>query len=136
MFAYYFPHNDVFTHQWLHCVLWLYSDFNPRVYAIVCSSPSNYSPQRLNFKFLDITNNSAYFKGTRPRLEKGISDLKPSNKLGGVQPMVAWDDLTAAAKESLNKVNYGYRTTQQVPLNDANFRVFMASAYVRPVEVQ
>lgn len=49
-----------------------------------------------------------------------------TDTLGGLQPLVAWDELTDAAREALETTDFGDATAS---FKDSNFQSYLADAY-------
>lgn len=129
MYAWYFPKDSPSSglghrHDWEGAVVWI-------------DNPAATSPQILNISYsqhgdwLNVAKSSTNTNGTHPKLEyKSIwpvnHALYITNTAGGYQPLIGWDDLTAAARTALNTTNF---VDANVPLNDSNFTNNLAAAW-------
>lgn len=129
MYAWYFPKDSPSSglghrHDWEGAVVWI-------------DNPAAASPQILNISYsqhgdwLNVAKSSTNTNGTHPKLEyKSIwpvnHALYITNTAGGYQPLIGWDDLTAAARTALNTTNF---VDANVPLNDSNFTNNLAAAW-------
>ena len=136
MFAWYYPKfqfsigEHTARHLWQWCVIWIYSEYDPRTYGISCYDPytdNNFQPYRINPR-----QNSEAFEGTRIKLcKEGLTTI-PCSDRGGEQPLVLYDDMTQAAKVALNCTDFGDHSFSKVPFNDLNFEYMMREYLILP----
>ncbi|MDY7224348.1 NPP1 family protein [Halalkalibacterium halodurans] len=122
MYAWYFPKDSPspglgHRHDWEGIVVWVDNpgSANPKVQAISYSQHG---------KFVKTPPHSWLMEGTHPKIRYDAPQWPLNHSLyvdsirGGMQPVIGWNDLTSAARHSLNTHNFG---AANVPFNDNNF---------------
>ncbi|PZD92910.1 necrosis and ethylene inducing protein [Paenibacillus sambharensis] len=129
MYSWYFPKDGPITqaghrHDWEAVVVWVDNPAaaSPKILSIAASQHG---------KFVNKAPSTSNTNGTHPKIEyKSIFPL--NNALyhtstdGGYQPLIGWDDLSAAARHALNTTSF---EDANVPMNDANFQSNLAKAW-------
>lgn len=108
-------------HDWENCVVFLTSSSSDAEFvSMVVSQHGDYD-----------ADSSPTFSGTNPYV--GYISYWPVNHqliftdtLGGTQPLIAWDELTDAARDALDTTDFGDAT---VSFKDSNFESYLADAY-------
>jgi Necrosis inducing protein (NPP1) len=140
MFSWYFPKDGAdplikeigkagHTHDWENIILWLKScskngEARDQVIAISYSQHdkadirlgydnNNWHAKTKHMKVL-------YVNGKDPYLGARVMNhqLETTKNKGGMQPLIAWNSLSAAAKKTLNTADFG---KANVPFNEKNF---------------
>lgn len=109
-------------HDWENIVVWLSEESQAAsVVGMAVSQHGGYE-----------TSTSGTFSGDHPLA--GYVSVWPVNhqmvftdKIGGQQPLIAWESLTDAARAALSNTNFG---DANVPFKDANFDSLLAKAVV------
>ncbi|PSK53154.1 hypothetical protein B9Z65_3354 [Elsinoe australis] len=126
MYAWYFPKDSPATglghrHDWESIVVWLSgSTGTPSILGVSASAHGDFQK-----------NTSPNLAGTSP-LIRYYSTFPINHQLGytstqgGSQPLVAWESLTAAARNALTSTDFG---SANVPMKDANFDNNLAEAF-------
>lgn len=108
-------------HDWENCVVFLTSSSSDAQFvSMVVSQHGGYD-----------ADSSPTFSGTNPYV--GYISYWPVNHqliftdtLGGTQPLIAWDELTDAARNALETTDFGDATAS---FKDSNFESYLADAY-------
>ncbi|CAM4490675.1 NPP1 family protein [Paenibacillus tarimensis] len=131
MYAWYFPKDSPSSglghrHDWEAAVVWVDNPaaVNPKILSIAYSQHGD---------FKKAAPSSSNTSGTHPKIEyKSTWPINHAmfitNQIGGTQPLIGWDDMTAAARNALNTTNFG---SANVPLNDSNFMSHLDKAWFR-----
>ena len=116
------PEDEVgHRYDWENIVVWI-DDPNvaaPNLLGVAASAHGGYQ-----------ANTSPSLAGTSPLIEY-ISyfpldhQLAFSSTVGGQQPLIAWESLTAAAQDTLNTFDFG---SAVVPFRDDNFQSYLEQA--------
>ncbi|KAI1270535.1 NPP1-domain-containing protein [Xylariaceae sp. FL1019] len=127
MYSWYMPKDEPsdglgHRHDWECIVVWLDSSASDA--SIVGLSTSAHGG------FSTITS-SFPLDGTRPKIQYYSvwpvdHQLGTTDTVGGEQPLISWDDLTAAARTALQDTDFG---DANVPFKDGNFESNLAEAY-------
>lgn len=129
MYAWYMPKDSPSSglghrHDWEAAVIWINDPAaaNPQILSIAYSQHGD---------FINVAPSSSNTNGTHAKLEyKSIWPLNhalySTSQSGGSQPLIDWNDLTAAARNALNTTDFG---DANVPLKDANFTSNLANAW-------
>jgi Necrosis inducing protein (NPP1) len=134
MFAWYFPRDagvEGHTHDWETVILWLKEcdDGKPAPIGV------SYS-QHGDFLIREGTKYSGWVrKHVKVKYQQGSvlggllpvinAELNPTDDEGGSQPLIGWNQLTPAARKSLNTADFG---KANVPFNDSNFEKTLKEA--------
>ncbi|KAI9155615.1 necrosis inducing protein [Paramyrothecium foliicola] len=118
MYSWYFPKDSGLVghrHDWEAIVVWIDNPqlANPRILGLSTSAHGDFDTITSNFP-LD---------GNRPKIRyytRGFTnyELGTTGTRGGEQPLIAWDNLPAAARTALQNTNFG---SANVPMKDGNF---------------
>ncbi|KAJ8063682.1 hypothetical protein OCU04_007547 [Sclerotinia nivalis] len=121
MYSWYMPKDEPspgigHRHDWEGVILWLTSSTATTASNIVAVCPSAHGGW-------DCTRDQYTLSGTAPLIKyEGIWPLDHSMGLtstkGGLQPLIAWESLTAAARNALETTDFGAAI---VPFKNANF---------------
>ncbi|KAG3169988.1 hypothetical protein PI124_g17950 [Phytophthora idaei] len=133
MYAWFFPKGFFMgvasrRYDWSSAVVWIDNpDFATPAILCLSTSTSDDEYQKKapapDFGILD---------GVTPLLYRSISEvagqpmLDYSSETGDVQPLIMWEQLTDAARDTLNTFDFG---DAQVPFNDANFEEKLKKAW-------
>lgn len=84
-------------------------------------------------QFTNVAPSNTNLKGTNPLISYNSTwplnhELGVTGTVGGMQPLIGWDDLTSAARNALNTTDFG---SANVPLNDSNFTNNLNKAWFR-----
>ncbi|POM59592.1 Necrosis inducing-like protein NPP1 type [Phytophthora palmivora] len=129
MYSWYFPKDSPSTglghrHDWEHVIVWIDNPavLNPKILAVTPSAHSGYSKYAPP-KAGTITGNTAKveYESHWPVNHA----LDSTSKGGETQPLIMWDQMTEAARRSLNTVSFG---DANVPMNEGNFMRKIANA--------
>ncbi len=129
MYAWYFPKDQPSAglghrHDWEGAVVWIDNPAaaNPQILSISYSQHGDW---------YNVAPSGSNVNGTRPKLE--YKSQWPLNHamyitgtVGGSQPLIDWNDMTAAARNALNTTDFG---SANVPFKDANFAGNLAEAW-------
>ncbi|KAI8625703.1 NPP1-domain-containing protein [Xylariaceae sp. FL1651] len=127
MYSWYMPKDEPSTglghrHDWECIVVWLDSATaaNPTIAGLSTSAHGDFDTITSNFS-LD---------GTRPKIQYYSiwpldHQLGTTSTVGGEQPLISWENLTAAARTALENTDFG---SANVPFKDANFQSNLAEA--------
>ncbi|KAJ2991225.1 hypothetical protein NUW58_g2591 [Xylaria curta] len=127
MYSWYMPKDSPSTglghrHDWESIVVWLDSATatNPQIVALSTSAHGDFDTITSNFP-LD---------GTRPKIQYYSTwpvnhQLGTTSTKGGEQPLISWENLTAAARTALENTDFG---SANVPFKNANFQANLAKA--------
>ncbi|KAI3326113.1 NPP1-domain-containing protein [Xylariaceae sp. AK1471] len=127
MYSWYMPKDSPSSglghrHDWESIVVWLNSATaaNPTIVGLSTSAHGDFDTITSNFP-LDGTRPKIQYYSTWPiDHQLGITDA-----IGGEQPLIAWESLTAAARTALENTDFG---DANVPFKDANFQSNLAEA--------
>ncbi|KAG6958581.1 hypothetical protein JG688_00010447 [Phytophthora aleatoria] len=129
MYSWYFPKDSPSTglghrHDWEHVIVWIDNPdvANPKILAVTPSAHSGYSKYAPP-KAGTVAGNTAKinYESHWPVNHA----LDSTDKGGETQPLIMWDQMTEAARRSLNTVGFG---DANVPMNDGNFMRKIANA--------
>ena len=108
-------------YDWENIVVWLENPdaATPTLLGVAASAHGNYQD-----------NTSPSLSGTSPLISYESTwpldhQLAFTSTVGGQQPLIAWESLTAAAQETLNTFDFG---SAIVPFTDADFQSNLAKA--------
>lgn len=109
-------------HDWEAIVVWLDSATaaNPQIVALSTSAHGDFDTITSNFP-LDGTRAKIQYYSTWPLDHQ----LGTTTATGGSQPLIAWENLTDAARTALENTDFG---SANVPFKDANFASNLAKA--------
>ncbi|KAJ4331071.1 hypothetical protein N0V95_009949 [Ascochyta clinopodiicola] len=126
MYSWYMPKDSPSTglghrHDWENIVVWLSAQSeSATVTGVAISAHGDYQKEA-----------SPPFQGTSPKI--GYISYYPVNHqlistsdLGGQQPLIAWDSMTAAARTALENTDFGSATPS---FRDSNFQSYLSDAY-------
>lgn len=131
MYAWYFPKDSPSSglghrHDWEGIVVWVDNPAaqNPQILSIAYSGHG---------QFTNVAPNNTNLNGTNPLISYNSTwplnhELGVTGTVGGMQPLIGWDDLTSAARDALNTTDFG---SANVPLNDSNFTNNLNKAWFR-----
>ncbi|KAG3080352.1 hypothetical protein PI124_g20846 [Phytophthora idaei] len=122
MYSWYFPKDSPSTglghrHDWEHVIVWIDNPdvANPKILAVTLSAHSGYSKYAPP-KAGTVAGNTAKINCESHWPVNHALDS--TDKGGETQPLIMWDQMTEAARRSLNTVGFG---DANVPMNDGNF---------------
>ena len=109
-------------HDWENCVVWLSSaSTTATLRGVAASAHGGYQKET-----------SPPLEGTHPKI--GYQAFWPVNHqliftgtLGGQQPLIAWDSMTAAARSAIENTDFGSATPS---FRDSNFQNYLADAFI------
>ncbi|KAF1930481.1 NPP1-domain-containing protein [Didymella exigua CBS 183.55] len=126
MYSWYMPKDSPSTglghrHDWENIVVWLSDEStSATVTGVAISAHGDYQKD-----------SSPSFQGTSPKI--GYISYYPVNHqliattdLGGQQPLIAWDSMTAAARTAIENTDFGSATPS---FRDSNFQSYLSDAY-------
>lgn len=127
MYAWYMPKDSPSTglghrHDWEHIVVWLDSaSLNARIRGVAYSAHGGYDKST-----------SPPLEGSRPKVGyQSIwpvnHQLLPTSSLGGQQPMIAWENMTPAARDAIERTDFEAATPT---FRDSNFMDTLGKSYV------
>ncbi|KAI0148708.1 NPP1-domain-containing protein [Xylariaceae sp. FL1272] len=127
MYSWYMPKDEPsdglgHRHDWECIVVWLSSSASDAsIVGLSTSAHGGFSTITSDFP-LD---------GTRPKIEYYSiwpvdHQLGTTDTVGGEQPLISWENLTAAARTALQDTDFG---DANVPFKDGNFESNLAEAY-------
>ncbi|OAL45737.1 necrosis-and ethylene-inducing protein-like protein 1 precursor [Pyrenochaeta sp. DS3sAY3a] len=127
MYSWYFPKDSPSSglghrHDWENVVVWLSSQSeSATIRGVAISAHGDYQKEA-----------SPPFSGTRPLI--GYMSVWPVNhqliatdKQGGEQPLIAWESMTAAARNAIETTDFGSATPS---FRDNNFQSYLADAFI------
>ncbi|KAI0116460.1 NPP1-domain-containing protein [Nemania sp. FL0031] len=127
MYSWYMPKDSPSSglghrHDWECIVVWLDSATatNPQIVALSTSAHGDFDTITSDFP-LDGTRAKIQYYSTWPLDHQ----LGTTSTIGGEQPLIAWENLTAAARTALENTDFG---SANVPFKDANFESNLAKA--------
>lgn len=136
MYAWFYPKEqrgyDGHRYGWQALVVWLYGENDHRAYAVSYTT----APGRWEHDFQW----ERSWGTVRPIVAKSYESISTfvTGMWGAVrqgaasQPLVAWKDLSEAARVSLDGFDFGSAGSQRCVINDANFEPALADAFVEP----
>ncbi|KAJ4319217.1 hypothetical protein N0V94_004006 [Neodidymelliopsis sp. IMI 364377] len=126
MYSWYMPKDSPSSglghrHDWENVVVWLSAQSTTAtVTGVAISAHGDYQKEA-----------SPPFQGTSPKI--GYMSVWPVNHqliatddLGGQQPLIAWESMTAAARTAIENTDFGSATPS---FRDSNFQSYLADAY-------
>ncbi|KZM20775.1 uncharacterized protein EKO05_0002620 [Ascochyta rabiei] len=126
MYSWYMPKDSPSAglghrHDWENIVVWLSAEStSANVTGVAISAHGGYQKEA-----------SPPFQGTSPKI--GYISYYPVNHqliststLGGQQPLIAWESMTAAARTAIENTDFGAATPS---FRDSNFQSYLADAY-------
>ncbi|KAJ8123795.1 hypothetical protein ONZ43_g334 [Nemania bipapillata] len=127
MYSWYMPKDSPSSglghrHDWECIVVWLDSATaaSPQIVALSTSAHGDFDTITSNFP-LDGTRSKIQYYSTWPLDHQ----LGTTTATGGSQPLIAWENLTDAARTALENTDFG---SANVPFKDANFNNNLAKA--------
>lgn len=125
MYAWYMPKDEPsdglgHRHDWEGCVVWLSSmSTSATLLGVSASAHGGWD-----------ANTSPNLSGTSPLIRYYSTwpldhQMGFTSTVGGLQPLIAWESLTAAAQTALQNTDFG---SANVPFKDANFNNNLAEA--------
>ncbi|KAH9892254.1 NPP1-domain-containing protein [Xylariomycetidae sp. FL2044] len=125
MYSWYMPKDSPSSglghrHDWENIVVWLDSAASATMVGLSTSAHGDYDTITSDFPV----------DGTRPKIQYYSiwpvnHQLGTTDEVGGEQPLIAWDDLTDAARAALSDTDFGDAT---VPFKDDTFESNLAEA--------
>ncbi|EMD88421.1 hypothetical protein COCC4DRAFT_65170 [Bipolaris maydis ATCC 48331] len=127
MYAWYMPKDSPsgglgHRHDWENIVVWLSAaSTTATIRGVAISAHGNYQKET-----------SPPLEGTRPKIGYRAywplnHQLIPTNDLGGQQPLIAWDSMTAAARNAIQNTDFGAATPA---FRDGTFESALAEAFI------
>ncbi|KAJ4985622.1 necrosis inducing protein [Stagonosporopsis vannaccii] len=126
MYSWYMPKDSPSAglghrHDWENVVVWLSAQStSATITGVAISAHGDYQKE-----------SSPYLQGSSPKI--GYISYFPvnhqligTNDLGGQQPLIAWDSLTAAARTAIENTDFGSATPS---FRNSNFQSYLADAY-------
>ncbi|KAF9690665.1 hypothetical protein EKO04_011440 [Ascochyta lentis] len=126
MYSWYMPKDSPSSglghrHDWENIVVWLSAQSaSATITGVAISAHGDYEKD-----------DSPPLQGTSPKI--GYISYFPvnhqliaTNDLGGQQPLIAWESMTAAARTAIEKTDFGKATPS---FRDSNFQSYLADAY-------
>ncbi|CEG48336.1 NLP-like protein [Plasmopara halstedii] len=122
MYSWYFPKDTAFPllghrHDWEHIIVWIDNPslYKPRILAVASSAHSWYTVQSPpHTDRVNGTSVKVKYAGIWPLNHA----LTSTTKSGEYQDLIMWEQLTEAARQSLQQANFGMAN---VPMRDGNF---------------
>jgi hypothetical protein len=127
MYSWYMPKDSPsgglgHRHDWENIVVWLSSaSTTATLRGVAISAHGDYQKTT-----------SPPLEGTRPKI--GYRSTWPVNhqliatdSLGGQQPLIAWDSMTAAARSAIENTDFGAATPS---FRDSNFGNYLSEAFI------
>ncbi|KAJ7055223.1 putative NPP1 domain protein [Mycena amicta] len=128
MYSWYFPKDEPSSglghrHDWEGVIVWLTSATSTTAANILAVCPSAHGDW-------DCSTNGYTLSGTSPLIQyESIFPIDHSlgltTSVGGTQPLIAWEDLPAAAQSALQTTDFG---SAIVPFKDSTFANNLAAA--------
>ncbi|KAK7190592.1 hypothetical protein PSPO01_03567 [Paraphaeosphaeria sporulosa] len=131
MYSWYMPKDSPgpglgHRHDWENIVVWLSSASTSATVRGVAISAHGTTIRYWRHRMLIWTT------GTRPKI--GYISYYPVNHqlisttdLGGEQPLIAWESMTAAARTAIENTDFGSATPS---FRDSNFQTYLADAFI------
>lgn len=127
MYSWYMPKDSPTSglghrHDWENIVVWLSSQSTTATLrGVAISAHGDYQKTT-----------SPPLSGTSPKIGyisywPANHQLIATNDLGGLQPLIAWESLTPAARTAIENTNFGDATPS---FRDSNFQTYLADAYI------
>lgn len=120
MYSYYMPKDSPSSglghrHDWENTVVWLSAaSDSATVLGVAVSAHGEYDTKTSGISWTDTTHPRVGYQSTWPVNHQMIF----TSDQGGLQPLIAWESLTDAARTALENTDFG---SANVPMKEANF---------------